>query len=1102
MQVLFDVDAASVISVVSRPITRFLLSSAPKQFSFSSRWPRTIPDQDKLRKTIEAGREACQSLAATVMQYLGSMGAAGIGMDSPLSMGSAQNNGEEENKQDYRADDEDKYDDDIDNSFDYTPEVSYTVASESSEDFDGGEVRKDDNTEQKKDATQVIPPPNPPKNEDEEKVSPPPHKVDAKKIDAEDCTVLHDRTVVTQSELAVDQSSGEIRQDNKLIAITSTSSTAVDDRANMELLGSTRTEVLSDNSFLTSDDNDATSSDLRDVGYNVAAVLRAESLDDELDEKMSKSKKKPSAIVQISLENEQPAEAVETMEVDQEDAAVSKTQQSGDTAQRADDERSDAMDPQEEQSQQNNASTSLKSPDSLPDIEGVKSSPKSKKAQRPAKAMKRKQAQRPLSDVPTEDGTVFATPPKTIAATPIQTTKRPRRASSKKYPANTDEGESKQENSPPLRRSSRIKTEPPKVTCPVKVLARKEVMSHFNRSGGSKASTPATRDMSCKYCGKLLIASRGVASRHLSACHGFELQEQVESKLDEVDDIEEKPAAPLSHALVEVPSVKAEVPWGHNASTRSTRSRGLAEPLVQLMGSSELANKLKGAFQHSLFAGHGPVSRFQELIRDDVTGLRHLRVQNLLEAVDAQDGPVAQLHAKRPGVLRITGQDILDAVSKAKARNLVKFPLRFPAPRSVAEHFIRPLANELGLEYAMSNHKASVVSCPQEGTLLDWRFHRTETVLFQLGGESLCKMKMGQVEHPLQCFHPESWLLDDVAHVAKTHRVASMNKDALGFLSAPGEDLEVFDDSEIGDVGEEQHEHMLKPGSVAYLPAGAWFEIETQGSNSLWLEVQLSSMTYQDLVFSALKQLAWSDKQWRMGVQLYPGDRSQTKATRHHAEACIKLLKNEMMELEGSDLLPEYLCTVDMQNLVAQGILHDVRTSIGSTSFEVDLTSPRFKLKHKKIFKDAAYRVNPVAVLLNADEIPHLRANEDEELGADDAHGVGNSSMHHALKKKPKPKRKQALRAITHSGKHTYMIDEVFGNDKLKSQMHVKFQCSTDQSRKMEWLRGRGAEPFDLEEFNCCDSTLYQCKSSTRCEESARNLLRFLCFVGYVTQVK
>ncbi|KAG6604598.1 JmjC domain [Phytophthora cinnamomi] len=366
-----------------------------------------------------------------------------------------------------------------------------------------------------------------------------------------------------------------------------------------------------------------------------------------------------------------------------------------------------------------------------------------------------------------------------------------------------------------------------------------------------------------------------------------------------------------------------------------------------------------------------------------------------------------------------------------------------------------------------------------------------------LGSKSMWKMKKGQVECPQQCFHPESWLLDDTAHVAKAHCLASMDKDTLGFLAPPGDDLHVFDDNESGGAGEEQQEYMLKPGSVAYLPAGAWFEVETQGPNSMWLEIQLVSMPYRDLVFSALNQLAMGDKQWRMGVQLYPGDRNQAKAIRHHAEACVKSLCNDVKGLNGGDLLPEYLCTEDMQDLMALGLLHNVNVSLSSTSFEVDLTNPKFKLKHEKVFKDADYRVNPVAVLMSADEIPHLLPEENEEQSAEDSR-----PLHHALKKTPKPKRKQALRVIALTGKHTYVLDEMFGNAALESRLHVKFQCSASQSRMIEWLRGRGAEPFNLDEFRRCDVSLHQSKRPTQGEENARLLLRFLCFVGYVTQMK
>lgn len=51
---------------------------------------------------------------------------------------------------DYRADDEDEYDDEVDNSFDYVPAVNY---SESSEDFEGDEEENEETAVQQQEAT-------------------------------------------------------------------------------------------------------------------------------------------------------------------------------------------------------------------------------------------------------------------------------------------------------------------------------------------------------------------------------------------------------------------------------------------------------------------------------------------------------------------------------------------------------------------------------------------------------------------------------------------------------------------------------------------------------------------------------------------------------------------------------------------------------------------------------------------------------------------------------------------------------------------------------------------------------------------------------------
>ncbi|KAE9021790.1 hypothetical protein PR001_g13298 [Phytophthora rubi] len=998
------------------------------------------------------------------------MSAAGMGADSPPPMHfPALPSGEE---RDYRADDEDEFDEEVDNSFDYIPAVNSTGASVCSEDFAGDEATKADSAEPQEDATHVPKSPLVSEGDEEEK------EKDSSPAAVEKVEVEQhiETTVVEEGSHAV--AATDEGQVNELMAVTPSPSYVVIDRETSSTLGAAEAEGLADGSSgceLTSGDGTPRPSNLLDTAEESKVESEVEKLHNESDGMIDEDEEKPAAKFPPTSEN---------------DEVVSETPQSGDAAREADDERSDAPEQQQEQEHEQplgdnaaRAPAPLKDQEPLPDpsVEPNKSSTptlKTKKmANKSTKSRKRKQRDPQSGDKGDADGHL-----KTVAATAQSTVKKP-----KKSRASAETGASGNAEPSPLRRSSRIKMGAPKFTYPVKLLPDEAVMNHFRRHSASGASPPATPSMTCKYCGTTVTASRGLGARHLMSCEPFGRHEQTASKLAEVDESEEKPAVPLSPAAAEAPHVKTEAALNHNS----------AESIVQLMGSEALAKKLKGAFQHSVFAGHGPISRFQELIRDDVTGLRHLRVQDLLDAVDTKlDGPIVQLRVKQPGAQRSTGQDVLEPVSKAKAHNLEKLPLRFPAPRSVAEHFIVPLAAELGLGYAMDGHKAHLVSCPQGGTLLDWRFHRTETVVFQLGGKSLWKLKMGHVEHPLHCFHPDSWLLEATAHVAKAHRVASMDKDALGFLGPPGDDLHVFDVNGSG----EQEEYMLKPGSVAYVPAGAWFEVETQGPNSMWLEVQLASMTCQDLVFSALKQLAWGDKQWRMGLQLYPGDRNRTRSVRHHVRACIESLHGASEELEMTDLLPEYLCTEDMPDLASLGLLHNLKRSPTCTSFEVDLTNPRLKLKHEKIFKDASYRVNPVAVLVSADEIPHIRTDEGEEEAA----AGDDQPSHHALKRtpKPKPKRKQTLRVITHNCKHTYILDEIFGNEALKSQLHVQFQCSADQSRVVEWLRGRGAEPFKLEEVIRCDSTLHESTSPAQREENARHVLRFLCFVGYITQLK
>ncbi|KAG6959406.1 hypothetical protein JG687_00008800 [Phytophthora cactorum] len=1078
---------------------------------------------------------------------MNTMAAAGLGADSPsprtLPLLAASPAFEEEEKDNYVADDEDE----VDNTFDYIPPVN--ELSESSEDFGGDDERKeaDEDHEQSVERAQL---------ETDGSVT--------METSVERQTVIQDTTVVkkyaqvaSEGDAADDSS---MQQSKELVAVSVSTSAAVISQELSSTLAMGRGVIPSDGG------QESSNEDI-DMDVEIPDEIKFPS-DDEDNRTVAKSSltiEKEQLVLDEAVNTDLFSENLPNNDIDE--AHVEKSdeheedQQTGPVSSDFPAAKSRSISPASSTSSALPASTSAKSPntenDSLPpeelaesmeissineneqrddqdenmeiDDEIMAETPQSAaneaaEAQPQPPDQQPQRASSPKSPAPAETSSSSlpatgipvtkhdASPPKDQPAptstpdinsspkplrkkttvAPVHTPKQSKRAASKKRtvsPVWLKSGGSGAKNSPPLRRSSRVKNEPTKFTFGVQELSDVTVMSHFARK--------TENSMTCKHCGKELAVFSGVATRHLQACPAFPNQEKSTPQMDKASWKDTKTALPLT-APAHVQPIKPEVSTS-KANDRLT--------LVQLLGSEELANKVKGSFLGTPFVGHAPVSRFEELIRNDVTGLRHLNVQNLLDAMDADDGPAVQLHPKLPGVRRSTGAHVLEPVSNAKARDLENCPLRFPAPRNVAEHFITPLVKELGLEYAMARHSAKIVSCPREETVLDWQFHRPETVVFLLSGKAMWRTKKSQMEYPADCFHPDSWQLEDVAHIAKVHRVSSMEQPSLGILAPPGDDFDVFDENlTVTGASEERQEHLLKSGSVLYLPAGVWFETETQGVNTLWLEVQLDAFTYEELVFSALRQLGLSDKQWRMRLQLYPGDRHQIQQARHHIEGCIRSLSKEMTELDGGDVLPEYLGTEDMQELVAGGLVQVTNKKPDSTSIAVDLTNPRFKLKHAKVFRDAAYRVNPVAVLMSTEEIPYLQAQRSESPSSEDTRATNTTqTQHRALKKtpKPKPKRKQAMRVISQTGKHTYVLDENFGNDKRQSQLHVKFQCSTEQSKLVEWLRGRGSEPFDLEEFARCDDALIRKgKSPARCQESARNMLRFLLFVGYVTQVK
>ncbi|RLN20989.1 hypothetical protein BBJ28_00008052 [Nothophytophthora sp. Chile5] len=651
-----------------------------------------------------------------------------------------------------------------------------------------------------------------------------------------------------------------------------------------------------------------------------------------------------------------------------------------------------------------------------------------------------------------------------------------------------------------------------------------DMAAHFDRlepvTDGSHSTSPSAK-MRCKHCHRHLTASRGSAARHLETCSKFTRRNQ--SNVDKLD-CEEKPRPPPTSALpvspVSSPSIRsptvARSPSKLVAKPPQVKQEGMNiqhegdGQLVWLLGSEAFVSRLKAAFQRAPLVGDAPISRFQALIEDDVTGLRNLRVPDLLDAVDPEDEPTVLLRTNVPGIRR-TGVDRVDTRRQAKVQDSMDLPLCFPAPRSVVELVVPPLANALGLGYAMRRHTAKIVSCPLSGTVLDWQFHRNDTFIFQLSGKALWKMKESFVSNPLQCFHPHSRLLEDVEQVVKVHQLARMHKPGLESLAPPFDALHIFDDDEEDSDGDgttggaaQLQEHMLNPGSMAYLPAGVWFETEAVEECAMWLEVQLAAVTYEELAFSALRQLTWRDEKWRERLIVHPDNRSHASSARRHMTELLQDLHHKIDSLEPRDLLPEYLVLENLQELVAGGPTRAAIESAALTEVEVDLTSSTFKPKHVKIFKDGTYRVNPIAVLLSAEQLLHKSERSDRSMVTTGRSGdtAVSPKPHRALKKKPKPKRSQTLRVFTHRDEHVYVLHLGFGNDAFRSQLRAKFRCSSAQAKMVDWLRCRGVEPFNPEELGRGDDAAALPKKGVgRSEETARTLLRFLSCVGYVSQV-
>jgi hypothetical protein len=263
------------------------------------------------------------------------------------------------------------------------------------------------------------------------------------------------------------------------------------------------------------------------------------------------------------------------------------------------------------------------------------------------------------------------------------------------------------------------------------------------------------------------------------------------------------------------------------------------------------------------------------------------------------------------------------------------------------------------------------------------------------------------------------------------------------------------------------------------MPAGTWYAVET-AADVVWLAVQLLPMTYEQVVLAALRPTLWRSDRWRAPLVL-GGAQDHGQTAREHVGELLEDLKQKVAALTPNDVIPEYL-------------LLDKEGDVGPMILEVDLRkSVPFpeSSRHLKICNALEFRVNPAAVLLRADEIPH----DGRATAALPPVESQSSAVPPPRALQKKQKRNPSMQVPSLADVHAYVLHGGFGNDTFESKLRVNFRCSATQAVLVEWVRDR--EPlraFSAEEFQAATDGVDT--------GAAKRVLRFLRCFGFVSQVK
>ncbi|TMW65026.1 hypothetical protein Poli38472_009193 [Pythium oligandrum] len=635
------------------------------------------------------------------------------------------------------------------------------------------------------------------------------------------------------------------------------------------------------------------------------------------------------------------------------------------------------------------------------------------------------------------------------------------------------------------------------------------------------------KKLRCKHCGHEIGDRKGKetqAERHLSECKAFKTRHErigdVVARVSHLADAirqqgnggkngsSSSAAAKAMQAVGDAVVERAMSPTPANQSAQVSVALSDHEQVSEILkmdtvtalswifGDATNADQMKVSYRRSPLRVLGPVARFKPLVK---SLLFDLDVHKLLGNASPTDNMKVLIES--PGDVRRTTFLPVESATQAWQLYQSGFSISFRAPEAVKQIMVTPLAADLGLGPFVSTEMHDVkLICGRAGQLLDWQFHRSDSFMICLTGQALWRMKKTNIKQPVRCFHPFTKSLEEAEDNVKAQRaVLHVSDGNVSVIAPPNDDTHLFtntDDDEL-DTSEDgvdngHQEAMTEPGSVLYIPAATWYQADGL-ENDVWLQIQMHSVSYADVMADAVRQLLWSETAWREPV-LSTSDSS--KPTRQHVATILQGLTRKLQELKPSDVVPELL--LHPSDELPFEVMHDPETGISGKSYEFDLTQGESFPPGKvlKIFKGSMFRMNPLAVLMNVDELPHDRSSALTRPASTPSSGKK------ALNRKPK--RRTSLVGTKHKGESVYVLHVSFGNSAFQSRLRVQFRCNRVQIMLIEWMRTHASsEAFHVVDmFKLMQKPREGSGNVSQHEDELKYLLRFLCGVGYLTQVK